>query len=50
MPDSQSKEPGSNPLCCCFKALAFVLSPRRPGSLSCMNDYLAIDSGGNVSE
>ena len=26
------------------------LSPRRPSSLSCINEYLAIDSGGNVSE
>ena len=38
---SQSREPGSNPA----EAWAFSLSPRFPSSLSCINDYLAIDSG-----
>ena len=43
------ESPGLNPLYRCFEAWAFSFSPRRPGSLSCINEYLAIDSGGNVS-
>ena len=51
MPDSQSGEAkGFNPLCICFKAWAFSFSPRRPSSLSRINEYLAIDGDGNVSE
>ena len=41
---------GSNPLSCCFQARAFLLFPRHLTSLSCINEYLAVDSGGNVSE
>ena len=37
-------------LCLCFKALPFSFSPRRTSSLSCINEYLAADSGGNLSE
>ena len=33
-----------------FKGLAFPFSPRRPSPLSCINEYLAIDGGGHVSE
>ena len=33
-----------------FRSLAFSFSPRHPSSLSCINEYLAIDSGGNVSD
>ena len=29
---------------------AFSFFPRSPSSLSCINKYLAIDSGGNMSE
>ena len=43
MPDSQSSEPG-------FVLGIFVLSIYAPCSLSCINEYLAIDSGGNVSD
>ena len=32
------ESPGSNPLC------------YSPSSLSCINEYLALDSGGNVSD
>ena len=49
MPDYKSREPGFESLYCCFEAWAFSFSPRCPGSLSCINEYLAIDSGGNVS-
>ena len=42
--------PGSNPLSYRFEVLAFSFSPPSPSSLSCINKYLAIDSGGNVSE
>ena len=45
--------PALNPLCYRFEELAFSFSPRRPSSLSCMNEYLAnvaVDSGGNESE
>ena len=41
---------GSNPLCCCFHAWAFSFSPRRPSSISSINEYLAMDGGGHVSE
>ena len=44
------ESPGLNPLCCCFEAWAFSFSTRSPSSLSCINEYLAIDSGGHVSE
>ena len=51
MPDSKSREPGfESPLCYCFKVCAFLLSRRRPSSLNCINEYLAVDSGGNVSD
>ena len=51
--DSQSKEPRfefpfATVLKLCMWALAF--GPRRPGSLSCINEYLAVDSGGIMSE
>ena len=42
--------PGSNPLCYCFVVWTFLFSPRCPSSLSCINENLAIDGGGNVSE
>ena len=44
------ESPGSNPLCYRFEVWAFSFSPRCPSSISCINEYLAIDSGGNVSE
>ena len=33
-----------------FEVWAFSFSPRHPSSLSCINEYLAIGSGGNVSD
>ena len=46
MPDSQSREPGfESSLCYRFEVWPFPFSP-----LGCVNEYLAIDSGGNVSE
>ena len=42
--------PDSNPLCYRFEDWAFSFSPLTPLSLSCINEYLAIDSGGNVSD
>ena len=50
MPDSQSSEPGFDHLCYLFEGWAFSLSPRRPSSRSGINEFVAIDSGGNVSE
>ena len=44
------ESPGSNPLCYRFEDWAFSFSPRRPSSLSCINEYLATDSGGHVSD
>ena len=41
------ESPGSNPLCYRFEVWAFSFTSRR---LSCINVYLAIDSGGNVSD
>ena len=44
--------PGSNPHLLPFRRLGIIcsFSPRRPSSLSCINGYLDIDSGGNGSE
>ena len=43
--------PCSTPsLCYRFEVCAFPFSPRHPSSLSCIDEYLAIDSGGNVNE
>ena len=50
MPDSQSREPGFESLELPFEAWAFSFSPRRHSLLACINEYLAKDSGGNVSE
>ena len=44
------ESPGSNPLCYRFGVLAFSFSPSCPISLSCINEYLAIDGGGHMSE
>ena len=44
------ESPGSNPLCYRFEVWAFSFTSRRLSRLSCINEYLAIDSGGNVSE
>ena len=44
------ENPGSNPRCYRFEVWAFSFTPRRLSRLSCINEYLAIDSGGNVSE
>ena len=46
MPDSQSSEPGfESPF-----ATVWKIGHWRPCSLSCINEYLAIDSGGNMSD
>ena len=50
MPDSQSREPGFEPRCYRFEVWAFSFTSRRLSRLSCINEYLAIDSGGHVSE
>ena len=51
MPDSQSREPGFESPLIPFRSLwAFSFISRRLSRLSCINEYLAIDSGGNVSE
>ena len=44
------ENPGSNPLCYRFEVWAFSFTSRRLSRLSCINEYLAIDSGGNVIE
>ena len=45
-----SREPGFEPRCYRFEVWAFSFTSRRLSRLSCINEYLAIDSGGNVSE
>ena len=51
MPDSQSREPGfESPFATVSKIGHFRSLHRRPCSLSYINEYLAIDSGGNVSD
>ena len=45
------ESPSSNPPLLPFRRLGIFRSlHRRPSSLSCINEYLAIDSGGNVSD
>ena len=45
------ESPGSNPPLLPFRRLGIFRSiHRRPCSLSCINEYLAIDSGGHVSD
>ena len=44
------ESPGSNPRCYRFEVWAFSFTSRRLSRLSCINEYLAIDSGGNVIE
>ena len=46
MSDSQSREPGFESHFLPVRSLGIFVSPRRPGSLSCINEYLAIDGGG----
>ena len=49
--DSQSREPGSNPLCCRFEASVYSFSPRPcSSSLHHINVYLVIDGAGNMRE
>ena len=51
MPDSQSSEPGfESPFATVSKIGHFRSLHWRPCSLSCINEYLAIDSGGTVSD
>ena len=44
------ESPGSNPRCYRFEVWAFSFTSRRLSRLSCINEYLAIDSGGYVNE
>ena len=44
------ESPGSNPRCYRLEVWAFSFTSRRFSRLSCINEYLAIDSGGNVIE
>ena len=44
------ESPGSNPRCYRFEVWAFSFTSRRLSRLSCINEYLAIDSGGDICE
>ena len=51
MPDSQSSKPGfESPFATVSKIGHFCSLHCRPCWLRCINEYLAIDSGGNVSD
>ena len=51
MPDSQSSQPGFESIFATVARIGHFTSLHgRPCSLSCINEYLAIDSGGNVSD
>ena len=51
MPDSQSSEPGfESPFATVSKIGYFRSLHWRPSWFSCINEYLAIDSGGHVSD
>ena len=43
-PDSQSREPGFKSHCGRFEPLASLITPHCPSSLSCINEYLAIQT------
>ena len=43
-PDSQLKEPGFKSHCSRFEPLASLITPRCHSSLSCINEYLAIQT------
>ena len=43
-PDSQSREPGFKSHCGRFEPLASLITPRCHSSLSCINEYLAIQT------
>ena len=43
-PDSQSREPGFKSHCGRFEPLASLITPRCHSSLSCINEYLAIQA------
>ena len=45
MSDSYSRGPSFESSCCCFVAWAIFFNPHCHSSLSCINEYLAIDSG-----
>ena len=48
--DSRLREPGFEPCAAVLKPWASVSTLHCSSSLSCINEYLAIDSGGNVYE
>ena len=48
--DSQSREPSLDFSCCHFEAWTISLTPRCHSSLSCINEFMATDSGGYVNE
>ena len=50
MPDSQSRELGFKSFCDRLKVCQFSFAPLCPSSSRCINEYLAIDGGGNVSD
>ena len=50
MPNSQSTEIGFEVPLLPFLILAISFSPQCPSSLSCLNEYLAIDCDGIVCE
>ena len=50
MQNSQSRVPGFESHLHHFEVWAFSFSPRHPSSLSCISEYLAIDTGDNTSE
>ena len=51
MPDSQSNEPGFESLFATVSKIGHFRSLHwHPCSFSCINEYLAVDSGGNVSD
>ena len=50
MPDSQSREPGFESPLLPFRSLGIFVRFTTPQSTQLYDEYLAIDSGGNVSE
>ena len=48
--DSQSRESGFKSSCCRLETSVISFTPRCSTLLSCINEYLDIDSGGYVNE
>ena len=50
VPGLSIESPGLNRCYTAISKFVYFSSPRRPSPVSCVNEYLVIESGGNVRE